>query len=1380
MGLQDSQSLCLRSLFISLYPSKDKDVHLSTVTEPRPLTWEAAKASFDRVSKEGKVLLRLLSLFYLPTRLTPLRESLKRLKDLAREHKIRGSWEFDIPEELTLLENAGLVGVDKGAYRLPAFLMEEVAAELLKSGQFLPYFKALPKTSSLTKALRSFPEVVRDLRLELYRGDRQEFCVALAELVKTFPDEYERILPLCGIASGHHSPDWLNHLDAGIRALVVRGVVLKGSERFDISPSVTAWLAKNHTSHRSFQQLYFEELFLEGSLKLKALLTKEAECTAYIGWSDFSKGRYAKARLNFEEALVSSQREVSGKVSLLGYPGFLYPLTLIKAENYEQARRYLSGLRGLDMKALAWLVDIRQRGGIGEPFWLPRLRKIDPLMMGLEYLNCVLCLYWAGVDEAVEFLPGLSILRTKAKDKGYHWVERELGVLERRLWQQHPSPPENYENLGEAESALVDILQPNEAWRRTMDALRQVAVDIGPQTDERVIWRVEEEQGQFSVKPSIQKRSKRGGWTTGRELLPARILNKHADCLLEQDRAALRTLVQGLDAYRVGDETTLAELVGHPYVYWDDQHEMKVEVDRGAPELRVLRQGVQIVVDIQPVLPYFSADVGVLAEGPHRIRVYRLTEAQKSIAQVLGRGLRVPVEGLDEVSEIVEALSPVIGVQSEFVGSFAGAKAVDPDSSLHLFVLPQNAGLKFEMRILPLGAEGPLLRPGQGGRSVLAETKTGRQQTVRDFTKELEHRDDLLARCPLLRRHSMGGFDFSIEDPIDCLEVLDALSQGEDLGITFHWPEGKSMSVAQPLAPAEFQVKKHNDWFAVDAALKVDEDTVLDVRALLAAHQNGHGRFLALGHGRFVALTEKLRKQLERLADLSHQQDDEVALHPLAAMAAFGSDGQTHIRGDAHWKSLHGRVSQAMEGMPKVPHGLQAQMRDYQVTGFQWMSRLARAEMGACLADDMGLGKTLQALAVILERAGLGPTLVVAPTSVCPNWIEEAHRFAPSLRPRLYAEHDRAKLIAEAGPCDVVIVSYGLLTRDTERFATTSWSTLVLDEAQAIKNYQTKRFQAVTELTSSFRLATTGTPIENNLDELWTLFHFLNPGLLGTREAFTKRFASPIENGSDPAARARLREVVRPFILRRLKSEVLHELPPRTEITLRVELEPEEKALYENLRRQAAERFEKESDRKDTMAVLAELMKLRRLCCHPDLVVPGAKVEASKLEAFRELVGELLENGHKALVFSQFVDVLGILRSELDAMGVSYQYLDGGTSLKDRAARVADFQSGKGDLFLISLKAGGTGLNLTAADFVIHYDPWWNPAVEDQASDRAYRMGQTRPVTVYRLVAKATIEEKIVELHRSKRDLASSLLEGTDIETRLDSDQLIALLRDSG
>ena len=1349
---------------------------MSTVKERTQPTWKDLKPRWQKVNKDQKIVLRLLSLFYLPTRLTPLRESLKRLKAIAKEHRMRGPFEFDIPVALNELEEQELVIQEKSAFRLPHELREEVTCELLKSGQFQAYFKAMPKASSLTKALRSFPEAVRDFRLDMYRGDRQEFCVSLADLVKTFPDDYERLLPLCRVAVGHHSADWLDHLETGIRALVVQGVVLKGGQRLEPAPSIVSWLSKNSTANRTFRQLYLEQMFLSGSNKVKNLVKEEPACPAHAGWFEFSKSRYAKARNLFEEGLVASQRETSGKVSLVGYPGFLYPLTLVKAEKYEQARRYLNGLRGLDMKALLWLVEIRQRGGIGEPLWLPRLRKQDPALSGTELLNCVLCLYWAGLEEAIEFIPRLQDLKTKAEIGGFSWIADECEALITKLRGQKGEELTDKEQ--KLSTALLDVLRPTEAWRRTLDALRQVAQEIGPQTDERIVWRIEDDAGQFSVKPLIQKRSKRGGWTTGRELSAARILNKHGDCLLEQDRAALRTLVQGLDAYRVGDETTLAELVGHPYVFWEEQPDMKVEVDKGAPELRVLQQGDHIVIDIQPVLPYFSADVGVLSEGSHRVRVYRLSEAQKAIAQVLGKGFKVPSEALNDISLTVEALSPVIGVQSEFGGNFAGAKPVDTNSDLHLFVLPHNVGLKFETRIMPLGEEGPLLRPGQGGKTVVAETKDGRLQTERDFESELAGHALLMNRCPSLRKHSMGGHDFSVEDPVDCLEILDALAQSEDLDITFHWPEGKSMSVSKPQEPAEFQMKKSNDWFAVEATLKVDEDTILDAQHLLEAYRNGHGRFLALGHGRFVALTEKIKKQLERLNDLANDSGDELSLHPLAAMACFGPDAEG-VKGDKNWKGLRENVDKAMQSVPKKPSTLQAKLRDYQEVGFQWMARLAQAGMGACLADDMGLGKTLQALTTILIRAKDGPTLVVAPTSVCPNWLDEARRFAPSLNPMLFSEGDRAKMVAEAGPLDVVVVSYGLVTRETELFASRTWQTLVLDEAQAIKNYQTKRFQAVTEIPADFRLATTGTPIENNLDELWTLFHFLNPGLLGSRDMFTKRFANPIENGTDPRARARLRDTVKPFILRRLKSEVLHELPPRTEITLRVEMEAEEKALYESLRRKAAEKFENDKDKKDTLAVLAELMKLRRLCCHPDLVVPNAEVEASKLEAFKELVEELLENGHKALVFSQFVDVLGILREHLDRMGVSYQYLDGTTPQKERAKRVAAFQAGEGDLFLISLKAGGTGLNLTAADFVIHYDPWWNPAVEDQASDRAYRMGQTRPVTVYRLVAKGSIEEKIVELHRSKRDLASSLLEGTDTETRLDSEQLVSLLQGS-
>jgi SNF2 family DNA or RNA helicase len=384
---------------------------------------------------------------------------------------------------------------------------------------------------------------------------------------------------------------------------------------------------------------------------------------------------------------------------------------------------------------------------------------------------------------------------------------------------------------------------------------------------------------------------------------------------------------------------------------------------------------------------------------------------------------------------------------------------------------------------------------------------------------------------------------------------------------------------------------------------------------------------------------------------------------------------------------------------------------------------------------------------------------------------------------KLFGAGDREAMLKEAGAFDVVVVSYGLLQLESALFEGVRWHTIVLDEAQAIKNAQTRRSQAVMALRGDFRMAATGTPLENHLGELWNLFRFINPGLLGSSDQFNLRFAGPIEKAQDKraelSARTRLRRLTQPFILRRTKAQVLSELPPRTEIVLPVELSQEETALYESLRREALERIatlEAPQNQKQ-IQILAEMMKLRRACCNPQLVAPGSGIRSSKLEAFARLLEELLENRHKALVFSQFVDHLSLIRAHLDERGIRYQYLDGATPMHERKRRVDAFQAGDGDLFLISLKAGGVGINLTAADYVIHMDPWWNPAVEDQASDRAHRMGQQRPVTIYRLVARHTIEEGIVDLHRHKRDLADSLLEGSDVAARMSPNDMLAMLQ---
>ena len=454
-------------------------------------------------------------------------------------------------------------------------------------------------------------------------------------------------------------------------------------------------------------------------------------------------------------------------------------------------------------------------------------------------------------------------------------------------------------------------------------------------------------------------------------------------------------------------------------------------------------------------------------------------------------------------------------------------------------------------------------------------------------------------------------------------------------------------------------------------------------------------------------------------------------------------------------------------------------MRDYQLAGFEWLARHAHSGAGACLADDMGLGKTVQTLALLLHRAPEGPALVVAPTSVCGNWEAEAQRFAPALKVRWLGNGPRDRNFMDACPGDLIIMSYTLFQQEAELLSSKEWATVVLDEAQAIKNAGTKRSQAAMKLKCKFRLITTGTPIENHLGELWNLFRFINPGLLGSLDSFTERFAIPIEKNADSDARERLRRLIQPFILRRTKSQVLSELPPRTEVTLTLDFSPEERAMYEAVRQQALQSATVEGeDQPNRIRVLAGIMKLRRACCHGSLVIPDREWMAGKISTLMEIMLDLRESGHRALVFSQFVDFLDIMREAFNEHGITYQYLDGSTPSQERGKRVKAFQDGEGDLFLISLKAGGVGLNLTAADYVIHMDPWWNPAVEDQASDRAHRIGQTRPVTVYRLIFRDTIEEKIVALHERKRNLADSLLEGAGEVSTITTEELLGLLQE--
>jgi len=470
-----------------------------------------------------------------------------------------------------------------------------------------------------------------------------------------------------------------------------------------------------------------------------------------------------------------------------------------------------------------------------------------------------------------------------------------------------------------------------------------------------------------------------------------------------------------------------------------------------------------------------------------------------------------------------------------------------------------------------------------------------------------------------------------------------------------------------------------------------------------------------------------------------------------------------------------------------VPKGLQAELRPYQQLGLNWLGFLREYGFAGILADDMGLGKTIQTLALLLKekeaRRMKKPSLIVAPTSLLGNWRFEAQRFAPKLKVLVYHGAKRKPLLEEFGDYDLIITNYPLLARDTELLmAASDYHYLVLDEAQTIKNPKAQAAKAARLLTVKHRLCLTGTPMENHLGELWALFDFLMPGFMGDSKQFLKLFRNPIEKKGDSERRGQLVERITPFMLRRTKQEVAPELPPKSEILRVVEMEPDQRRLYETIRVAMVERVQQLLANKglsrSRIEMLDALLKLRQVCCDPQLVkLPSARKvkHSAKLEMLMTMLPEMLEEGRRILIFSQFTSMLALIEARLDKAQIDYTKLTGQTRKRQQA--IDAFQNGEVPVFLISIKAGGTGLNLTAADTVIHYDPWWNPAVENQATDRAYRIGQDKPVFVYKLICEESVEEKVLELQKKKQKLADGIygkVEGEESKT-LTADELLGL-----
>ncbi len=1289
---------------------------------------------------------------------------------------------------------------------------KEIAALLQKH---IPF----PDTTKQTNPFENYQQVIRSFQIALFTHTSTAAIDAIENYYAYhyFRDDYRNNNLYHSILNNPFSAEIIGKIPSKIRLEVTISLLERTSELLESTSALLHHINSNYLNKSMEKRLALKLINLyqlRGDLPLARPLANDLEeelkpeQLSRIGWLESISGNHEQANTLFEQSIrLIKKRTGKRKVFLQSIAGIFHLLSLL-GEGGDTAVK----------KAISY-IDLAEKDNYPISFITHLLRPIFEGQLGLAsgglaahdlesfentdnpllFFLSNLFLAWANPSEGKKNIVQISSMRDRALTNDYSWLAAELSALLELLGKEKIKNRKLSAYLHKECNtvSLVHLVKEGPKWEKTLNALLHIA-EPGKETmvthraNGRLVWLFHHsETHNFSyITPRLQVISKKGTWTKGRPVALKNLYQNHhtMEELTDQDRQVCRGIKEeyyrtsyryGKTEYTLDNDLALSALVGHPLLFLENSPEVQIELVLAEPEMQLIKKNGRLKLAVFPA--QVSDKTMVVKDTPTRFKLIRFSGKQNAIIELLGQELTIPKAGEKLAREVVDSLSSVITVHSDL--TTAGdkkIKTVKADCTPHAHIIPYQNGICLEFLVKPLGA-GSSFRPGKGGKSVLTEIKGEKIQGVRDFTREKKQHNNIIQSCPTFNHLEQIENQWQVDEAEDALELLLELKEcGNE--VILEWPQGEKLKVRNKVSFDSFslQIKQEKDWFKATGSLQIDDTLALDLRKLLDMLSRTTGRFIPLDDGTFLGITDQLRKRLNELNAFSEGYGKGVRFAPLAALALGDlTEDAGQLKTDKAWKQHCKQLQEVIT--PQLPSTLQGSLRDYQQTGFYWLAQLSHWGVGACLADDMGLGKTIQALTAILLRAACGPTLIVAPLSVTSNWQDEAHRFAPTLNVIYFGQGDRKQTIDNLKAFDLLIVSYGLLPLEKELLCGVQWQTVVLDEAQAIKNMQTKRSKAAMDLQAEYRIITTGTPVENHLSELWTLFNFLNPGLLGSYKKFNEKFAIPIERDQDTETRNLLRKLIRPFILRRLKSDVLQELPAKTEITLQVEMSNDELLLYEAQRLKALENIDAHSDEaagQNHLRILGEIMKLRRLCCNPSLVFPDCNIASSKLKVFGDTLRELRDNNHKALVFSQFVGHLEIIRNYLDTEKINYQYLDGSTPIKARKKCVADFQNGQGDVFLISLKAGGAGLNLTAADYVIHLDPWWNPAVEDQASDRAHRIGQERPVTVYRLVVKNSIEEQIVELHRQKRDLANSLLEGTDAAGKVSAKELLELLQE--
>ncbi|MBD3318236.1 MAG: ATP-dependent helicase, partial [Chitinivibrionales bacterium] len=746
--------------------------------------------------------------------------------------------------------------------------------------------------------------------------------------------------------------------------------------------------------------------------------------------------------------------------------------------------------------------------------------------------------------------------------------------------------------------SFLDTFNRRERWEFALEALENLGAGLpktkGKAGDRRLVWVLSSfgdisDSARFNpedvvVRPREQCRTARGKWSKGRNLKLYQLF-EHLECypfITDHDRRIVNvTLVREphLGHKRGLNEIDFSEVVvalcGHPLVFWDYDPETPVEIVRREPHLSITEVKGWRRVCFEPPPPRREGSVVVTAEGLHLLHVYEYTREQMEVGFIVGDGLNVPKAGAERVQKVLSLLSGHVNVHTDDTNSLQGER-VKGSPVPRVRFRTWDGGYRVAVEVVP-GPDGAAFEPGVGCKIYVTEHEKRRLLIERDLTAEITRAEQVYALSETLAEVRDGHTIPILRDHEEILEVLLGLRKMGDR-VVVEWPGNAPLVEGETdVSGMHLVVRKNRDWFTLEGELRINENLTIDLGKLLDLFKEDGGRFVRLDERRFIALTERLRRRILEIRSLTRKEKKSLKL--ITAAALFPDTLTAEVgRADIAeaWDGHVEEVREAMLAEYEHPSLLQAQLREYQREGFQWLCRLAAAGFGACLADDMGLGKTIQSLALLLHRAPHGAALIIAPTSVISTWEGEIRRFAPALRLHRLNDRNRKEIVNNAGAFDVVACSYGILVSEKETLCGRDWATIILDEAQAIKNVSAKRSRTAMDLRAVFRMVTTGTPVENHLGELWTIMRFLNPGLLGTLQQFRNRFAIPIEQNNDTVARRRLHRLVNPFILRRTKGQVLDELPPKTEVLVEVELSEEEASFYEALRKKALDELDKD------------------------------------------------------------------------------------------------------------------------------------------------------------------------------------------------------------